>query len=151
MDGTFVYFCVRVVTLWWFRFWPVCVQYGATSPSLPTSPHQQSSQFQWIVITYPIIAHFLQSDFSFTLVWLTQTNLRLFDGLNTRCSQEITSGWGVCQSQGETIGPAVPAARSGHSGGTGLVLRPAGDHPDASLCQRNGFQQGMSPTNDSAG
>lgn len=49
------------------------------------------------------------------------------------------------QSQGHTVRPAVPAARTGHTGGAGLVLGPAGDHPDTPLRQRNGLQQGARP------
>lgn len=48
----------------------------------------------------------------------------------------------MCQSQGHTVRPAVPAARTGHTGGAGLVFGPAGDHPDTPLRQRNGLQQG---------
>ncbi len=36
----------------------------------------------------------------------------------------------------------VPEAGHGDDGGVGLVSGPAGDHPDLSLCQRHGLQQG---------
>lgn len=37
----------------------------------------------------------------------------------------------------------IPTAGTGDSGGAGLVFRPTGDHPDTSLCQRDGLQQGV--------
>lgn len=36
--------------MWLFRYWPVYDQYGATSPSLPTSQPQQSSQYKLTVL-----------------------------------------------------------------------------------------------------
>ena len=73
----------------------------------------------------------------------TYVSLLFLVGLNgLLCPQEVSSGWSVCQSQSIAIRPAVPAARPGHAGGAGLVLGPAGDHPDAPLSQRNGLQQG---------
>lgn len=47
-------------TVWLFRYWPVCDQYGAISPFLPMSPHQQSSQYHVIVLKCPAASNIMR-------------------------------------------------------------------------------------------